>query len=177
MSPLPADSRLPRVTEARELSRIGADYLDIHLSPYQADRIHEENDYGVDGSGHLVRPDDAGNLRYLGTTFQYQLKSRHASSNGLYMVDLEVRHLLLWLSSNSPVVIFLVSVTEDGQSATTHWRCVDRIFEQWLSIERPRWREQATVSVPFGPEDVFDRTDRSLFESTIINWRGPEAGG
>ncbi len=167
-------SRLPQVTDAQELSRIGGDLLDMYLAPYQVVPTPQERDHGIDGTVNIVgsAPGEA-TLHYTGRAFQYQLKTTVADPARPHHVTVETNHLLLWLTSTLPIVLFLVEVRPDRLSGEVYWRCLDPIFHQWLTIERAAWRDQVTVSIPFASDDAFNRSDRALFESTLQSWRTP----
>jgi len=162
--------RLPIVARSHQISRRSQDILDAALNPWPTIFFPEQSDYGIDGDVKLTEEGVlAPPLRPY--TFQFQLKATESKQNGTPSVIVKTSHLLLWLCHNIPIVLFFV-IVGDGEQVI-YWRCMDKMFLQWLESKNQKWTEAKTHSISFDENDLLTSDTRRLLVSSTENWERP----
>jgi Domain of unknown function (DUF4365) len=173
---------LPVASRAHLISRTGVNVLDLKLSPWIVQPFDQQNDYGIDGDVKLTETDPGTlNQKVLGTTFQYQLKSKDRLINSGPFVSIRIDRANFWLGMNLPVMLFLAIVDLDASAGEVFWRCVDDELFRDLGIGNAGDDSRQTVRVRFVDADKFDRSNRGPLVKKVLSRaaaiRPPSASG
>ena len=139
-------------------------------------------DYGIDGEVKLARRAPAEfNATILPWSFEFQLKSKDWTNPLDPSIVVETRHLNYWLRHNVPTVLFSASTDGRGLKRAVYGRLIDKMFYQWLVLERKMWAQDQTVTITFDDADLVQHIEGSQFlcgstdalESSILSWSRP----
>lgn len=134
--------------------------MGLALDPWPVNFFRK--DYGIDGEVKLARRDPGEfNATILPWSFEFQLKSKDWTIPLDTSIVVETRHLTYWLHHNVPTVLFSVSTDGQGLRRAVYGRLIDKMFYQWLVLERGMWTQDRTVKITFGDTDLVQHLEGS----------------